>query len=1433
MTIGKNMFRILLSSVIVHCSLVISSSAADPTIRNQAEFSAFNLVPPKLQILSAISDKAEYDPNKKVTLEIKIKNPEAADFDIAVDVTVTDPAGKDAFKKTGTAVTIKANGEVTVTQDFTLSKTAAAGGYALKAVVTFNKNAVATKDAANVFKVKQPAPLTISPTSVIVGRGKQQTFTAAGAQGKAVFSMEKIMPPNVYDFTEYGSFTGKVFTAGQFGGKKVKIIVKDELDRTAEAIAEVSSEVEITAPGGTEVEPGGRLPLGYAGGSDGEQVTFWIKSNKSGGKIDAQKYSWYFVPGSVTAGVVDRVCVKVNGTSKESCLDVKVTPASIEPKLLNVGPGQNFYFKVVGGVSGVTRTFKMNKGADQCGTINSSGNFTAGALEISADQAKSGVVELNNKYINAVVAQRGNVDFWKRMATNSILYADVAIKSNPLPLTISPTSADATEFEEVTFTFSGGKGTKRTFSVVEGQSYPAIKVYKFGGKYMAGHVLSPKPDRVRVEDDQGGKADAVITVKAPEEEDEGFDFVGKAWDLGGIVGDILGVGELVQLANFGYDLAMGIQEGNERENYVKQKYSEFGGSISQGPYKKGAIVTATNLNDPSQTVTSEVIDDNGRYYIKCPWDGPTKIEASGPFMDEFTGRQTKMQGEMSAVANGVDSKLVACDVNIPTTIAAEIVDRKLEKMKDSRKMFAAGQIDLTNEKVGQTICGKPGVDISEVEFGNPADPNSSKVTKFHVAVAALAGPNQVVDAAKQFAGEISTNNPVGSSGGVVSAADLKKTLDKIESGEPFNAKTSAGVISVRPEDVFRRLARETAPAPAPPEPAVAGVDEAKKILTAMADALNQKNAPGLLAPVAPDAVVTIQGRRSDAAGLRQLLAAALPLLDNVRWTPEIQSAAVDPKTGNIRVRVTSSYSADLMEPVGVTRAAVAAPAEVKAYQMRLLESLRATSDEIYEFKSTAGGLQLVEMVSGLPFSADLAGKIARLMAAWRGKVAVVGRFDHLEQNNLDKFADLVGADFVNNDDNGFKHNRTDFLESVKADLDHLTSIDHTVRVDDIQFNADLTSARVPVSWDRRARIANKNTEWTIKDQKTTLTLRRGPEFGLVQVEGKPLFGNSSRITRKTLIGAGELDGTAITLAIAISDARETATATSSDFPGVSLSNIVGSAVGTSQTFTYTGAVQTFTAPANLSFTIKAWGAGGGGGGWDVGTGGDGGGGAYATTTLVLAKGSVIQIYVGGGGDSGATSVANTGAGSGGFGYGSGGRGGKAGGTPNSGSGGGGGGSTAVTNQSGTTFHLVAAGGGGGGGAGFTNPNRDGGAGGVGGQNGTTASGAGGATGASGSKDGTDGGDRGAAADGGGGGGGGGGYAAGGTGGNAGSGDNGGGGGAGGNSTGTVTAGSGKTPGNSTDADLTAGLAAGGSGSTGNTVATRATPGGAGMVKISW
>lgn len=160
----------------------------------------------------------------------------------------------------------------------------------------------------------------------------------------------------------------------------------------------------------------------------------------------------------------------------------------------------------------------------------------------------------------------------------------------------------------------------------------------------------------------------------------------------------------------------------------------------------------------------------------------------------------------------------------------------------------------------------------------------------------------------------------------------------------------------------------------------------------------------------------------------------------------------------------------------------------------------------------------------------------------------------------------------------------------------------------------------------------------------------------------------------------------------------------------------GSSSG-SQTFNYTGAVQTFTVPSGVtSITVDARGAKGGFGYPSTCEGGNGG---RVQGTITVTPGQVLQVYVGGVGSNGSTGVAGAG------GFNGGGLGGLYSGSY---SGGGGGGASDIRTSPYALANRLAVAGGGGGGAydySFTNSERGGDGGGTTGQdgwyNGTIAS----------------------------------------------------------------------------------------------------------------
>jgi len=131
---------------------------------------------------------------------------------------------------------------------------------------------------------------------------------------------------------------------------------------------------------------------------------------------------------------------------------------------------------------------------------------------------------------------------------------------------------------------------------------------------------------------------------------------------------------------------------------------------------------------------------------------------------------------------------------------------------------------------------------------------------------------------------------------------------------------------------------------------------------------------------------------------------------------------------------------------------------------------------------------------------------------------------------------------------------------------------------------------------------------------------------------------------------------------------------------VSNPDYVAATSGSTDTFNYTGAVQTFKASSTGTYTIEVWGAEGGNG-CQKGCSGGGGLGGYAKGNISLNAGEILNIYVGGQG--GSTGAAGW----------------NGGGSANSSNGGGGGASDVRKGGNTLSDRIIVAGGGGGGGSG--------------------------------------------------------------------------------------------------------------------------------------
>jgi hypothetical protein len=248
-----------------------------------------------------------------------------------------------------------------------------------------------------------------------------------------------------------------------------------------------------------------------------------------------------------------------------------------------------------------------------------------------------------------------------------------------------------------------------------------------------------------------------------------------------------------------------------------------------------------------------------------------------------------------------------------------------------------------------------------------------------------------------------------------------------------------------------------------------------------------------------------------------------PVLETPTWNVTIEDVSVDDE--RVRLMTASSYSATMVELLDVSPDELA-PDPGDVVRRRAVEQLRTTGTERFVFDRSEGVPRLASARLNLFLDRTTLEEARRQQARWRIKNVLFGLFYAYEQGSVSEVTQRVHNNFLNNDENGFRHGYADFVDSIRLDLENLYDLNFSVRVRSIQFEGSLDRARVEVEWDRRARLGNTNQLWLSSDNNTVLRFRRASPFRLARISGDPLMGLSSPRTGATLVRGGSLDGEA-------------------------------------------------------------------------------------------------------------------------------------------------------------------------------------------------------------------------------------------------------------------------------------------------------------------
>jgi hypothetical protein len=225
--------------------------------------------------------------------------------------------------------------------------------------------------------------------------------------------------------------------------------------------------------------------------------------------------------------------------------------------------------------------------------------------------------------------------------------------------------------------------------------------------------------------------------------------------------------------------------------------TNISGQGIKGPFQVGATVTAREVNSPNRTATGSITDNLGNYSVTTSWDGPTTIEISGAFKDDFTGAISNQPASspLRAVINATAGGNASGQVNLATSIAAQAV----LSLQASGTTVTSSVVNAQNLATAQKILGtSSNADISQVNLSTTSSSSAGQVLAFVLAVAAQSGTSDVTTAISQLASNVVNSVPFGTAvagtTSPITATQLQTNLSTIRDGGNLTV-TGVGTVS--------------------------------------------------------------------------------------------------------------------------------------------------------------------------------------------------------------------------------------------------------------------------------------------------------------------------------------------------------------------------------------------------------------------------------------------------------------------------------------------------------------------------------------------------------------------------------------------------------------------------------------------------------------
>lgn len=129
-----------------------------------------------------------------------------------------------------------------------------------------------------------------------------------------------------------------------------------------------------------------------------------------------------------------------------------------------------------------------------------------------------------------------------------------------------------------------------------------------------------------------------------------------------------------------------------------------------------------------------------------------------------------------------------------------------------------------------------------------------------------------------------------------------------------------------------------------------------------------------------------------------------------------------------------------------------------------------------------------------------------------------------ERRSTQDFRRNIGGDFRSRDGLGFGNGQGQLFLSINGDFRNLRDVNFDVVVNPPQYSSDFRSARVDVTFSRRARFAVTAQEWVVRNQRVTFVMDLGlPRARVGAIDGTTVFGMTNAMG-VLIVDKGTIDG---------------------------------------------------------------------------------------------------------------------------------------------------------------------------------------------------------------------------------------------------------------------------------------------------------------------